>query len=204
MMASNTLSRMKRGTLGMVAGFILLDTSVLSEARKEIPDQDVLGFLLQLPPGVLAVPEAAIFELERGALKKAKTDPVLGLAYSQWLDELLRTDIWLPPVNTDVRRLMARMASTPDLQRFWISKGEPPSMKFGCDPEIAATAIVYEMPIATCDVRDFLAIGKHFPIPGVYSPLDGRWHVPPLPGWELGEDGTFEPPEWRRMIRPIA
>lgn len=187
----------------MAANFILLDTSVLSEARKVEPNEDVLAFLLQIPPGALAVPEAAVFELERGALNKAKSDPVLGMAFSSWLDELLLTDIWLPPTNSAVRRLVARMTMKAELQGFWISKSDPPTMKFGCDAEIAATAIVYGLPIATCDLKDFLMINRHFPISGIYSPLDGEWHVSPSPGWELGDDESFLSPEWRRMIRPV-
>jgi predicted nucleic acid-binding protein len=186
----------------MASNFILIDTSVLSEARK--PDDarngDVIFFLRQIPAGALAVPYAAIFELQRGAFHIGKRDPARGRAYSKWIDGLLETDIWLPPVNVGVRRLMAEMASTPALAKFWTSNKTPPAMRFGCDPEIAATAIVHDLPIASTDVSDFLEINDHFPLPGLYGPLTGKWHVAPPDGWCIGETPVPCIDDWRQMI----
>ncbi|MBY5399508.1 type II toxin-antitoxin system VapC family toxin [Rhizobium leguminosarum] len=189
----------------MAADFILVDTSVLSEARKiagELND-DIVFFLRQIPAGALAVPQAAVFELQRGASMIARTRPSRGRAYSQWLDDLLATDAWLPPVDAPVRRLLAQMTTEPDLIQFWIDPRKEPTMRFGCDPEIAATAIVHGLPIASTDVTDFLKIHRHFPLPGLYCPIGGRWHVRPPEGWSLGESFEASDGDWRRVIGPI-
>lgn len=186
----------------MVANYILLDTSVLSEARRAEPDQSVVSFLLQLPDGALAVPEATIFELERGAANIGRTDPGRGERLRSWLDGLLATDVWVPPSDVQVRRLVARMSTTPELRSFWVALGDPPKMRFGCDPEIAATAITYGIPIATNDVGDFLRIHRHYPLPGLYCPIDKEWHVPPPDGWTIAQDKSIVRPNWHELIRP--
>jgi predicted nucleic acid-binding protein len=190
----------------MAVNFILLDTSVLSEARKAGSnlDDDMVFFLRQIPAGALAVPHAAIFELQRGALSVGLKEPHRERLYTEWLDQLLLTDLWLPPVDVDVRRLMARMAMTPELRGFWTSPSDKPSLKFGCDPEIAATAIIHGLPIASTDVNDFMTIHRTFPLPGLYSPKTGKWHVPPPDGWFLGENLDPDELDWHSVIGPIG
>ncbi|MBY3215877.1 type II toxin-antitoxin system VapC family toxin [Rhizobium laguerreae] len=190
----------------MAVDFILVDTSVLSEARKMIDelDENIVFFLRQIPAGALAVPIAAIFELQRGASMIAITKPAKARAYESWLDRLLETDIWLPPVDVRVRRLLAEMTVVPELSRFWLDRSKDPKLRFGCDPEIAATAIVYSIPLASTDVTDFLAINRHFPLPGLYCPIGGRWHVPPPAGWNLGESLGRHERDWRRVIGPLG
>jgi predicted nucleic acid-binding protein len=190
----------------MAVGFILVDTSVLSEARKMIDqlNDDIVFFLRQVPPGALAVPSAVIFELQRGASMVALTKPERGRAYQDWLDRLLETDIWLPPADVRVRRLLAEMTVVPELSRFWLDRSKEPKLRFGCDPEIAATAIIYGIPLASTDVTDFLAIHRHFPLPGLYCPLGGKWHVPPPADWCLGESLARSERDWRTVIGPLA
>lgn len=100
----------------MPVDFILLDTSVLSEARKttEELNERIVAFMKDIPAGSVAVPPAAIFELRRGALLLSKRDPIRGNALGRWLDQLLETDIWLPPTTIEVRHLVAMMSVTRD------------------------------------------------------------------------------------------
>ena len=189
----------------MASDFVLLDTSVLTEARKteDNLNDDIVFFLRQIPAGALAVPHAAIFELQRGAINVGRKEPARERAYTAWLDRLLETDIWLPPTDVDVRRLLARMTMTPELEDFWLSHSVKPRMKFGCDCEIAATAIIYGIPIATTDVNDFMRIHRSFALPGLYSPISGKWHVPPPNGWSLGENLNPDEMDWHSVIGPL-
>lgn len=184
----------------MPANFIILDTSVLSEARREHPSEDVIAFLLQIPPGALAVPPPVIFELERGAVNVQNSDPDRGRRFSAWLDGLLETDIYIPPVDAVVKRLLARMSMVPALAAFWRTPPTSSRLRFGCDPEIAAVAIVNGFPIASCDAGDFLHIHRHFPLPGLYNPIDGIWHVRPKEGWHIPERRANTADTWRQMI----
>ncbi len=168
----------------MNGSYFLLDTSVLSEARCAEPVEEVVSFLRGLPRGAVAVPTWAIFELERGGqmlrlVNEERARPLLG-----WLDDLLETDIYVPPIGAEVHRLVARMSIVPELRRFWSASGGSQKMRFGSDPGIAAVAIEYGMPIATRDTRDFMLIHSHFPLPGLYDPFHERWLIDPASEWK--------------------
>lgn len=167
----------------MQTGYMLLDTSVVSAARGKAAEETVARFLRSLPRGSIAVPTFTVFELERGVRKLQLVDGERARPLLDWLDDLLATDIFIPPVTVDIWRLLARMALVPALSKFWIDTGDPPKMRFGCDPGLAAIAIHYGMPIATRDVRDFMLIHRHFPLPGLYEPHACRWHIEPTTEW---------------------
>jgi hypothetical protein len=95
------------------------------------------------------------------------------------------------------------MTTVSDLSGFWLDRAKDPRLRFGCDPEIAATAIVHGLPLASTDVTDFMRIHQHFPIPGLYCPIGGRWHVPPPEGWSLGESIGRHERDWRTVIGPL-
>lgn len=162
---------------------ILLDTSVLSAARGREPEASVRRFLRALPIGSVAIPMLSVFELERGARELQLHDEARAGPLLSWLDDLLETDVYLPPMTSDIWRLYARMSIAPPLRKFWVHGGDPPRMRFGCDPGVAAIAIHYGMPIATRDVRDYLLIHEHFPLPGLYDPHHDMWHVDPDHEW---------------------
>lgn len=162
---------------------MLLDTSVLSEARRSEPVEEVVTFLRALPRGSVAVPTWTIFELERGGQMLRLVDEPRALPLLSWLDDLLETDVYVPPVNAEVHRLIARMTLVPELRRFWVGSGNCTKMRFGSDPGIAAVAIHYGLPIATRDIRDFMLIHSHFPLPGLYDPYRDRWYVEPVGDW---------------------
>ncbi len=163
---------------------LLLDTSVLSEARGTNKSEEVKRFLRSLPDEAVAIPLPAIFELERGARLLARNDPDRAEGLIAWLDRLLATKPYVPPMTTEVTRLIAGMTTIPNLERFWRTTKHK-SLRFGCDPAIAAIAIHYRMPIISRDIRDFMVIHESFPLPGLYDPLVRRWHVPPLHEWHF-------------------
>ncbi len=181
----------------MQTAHMLLDTSVLSSARGNAPEETVVRFLRSLPRGSIAVPTYSVFELERGLQKLQLVDSERAVPLLDWLDGLLATDVFIPPVTVDIWRLVARMTLVPALSRFWMDPSERPTMQFGCDPGIAAIAIYYGMPIATRDVRDFMLIHRHFPLPGLYEPHACRWHIEPTTDWSC----SFEagPPDDLRV-----
>ncbi|MGV1785834.1 MULTISPECIES: PIN domain-containing protein [Agrobacterium] len=164
---------------------LLLDTSVLSEARGKNKSEEVKQFLRSLPNEVVAIPLPAIFELERGARMLAKSEPERAERFIAWLDRLLATQPYVPPITDEVIRLIARMTTVPRLQRFWRTTKPNDPLRFGCDPAIAAIAIHHRMPIVTRDVGDFMVIHESFPLPGVYDPFLRRWHVPAENEWQF-------------------
>lgn len=170
---------------------LLLDTSVLSEARRPEPIAEVQRFLKSLPTDVVAIPPPVIFELERGARLLGTNEPERAKRFLDWLDDLLDTTVHVPVIGAEVSRIVARMAAMPKFRKFW---GSDRKLQFGCDPTIAAIAIHYRMPIASRDIRDFLSIHEEFPLPGLYEPFHATWIVPPDEEWgtALREDPTAD------------
>jgi predicted nucleic acid-binding protein len=171
---------------------LLLDTSVLSEARGTNKSEEVKRFLRSLPDEVVAIPMPAIFELERGAQLLARTNPDRAEGLVAWLDRLLATEPYVPLVTAEVTRIIAKMATIPKLERFWRTTKHDEPLRFGCDPAIAAISIHYEMPIVSRDIRDFMVIHEYFPLPGLYDPLVRRWHVTPQLNWHFTPTDEFE------------
>ncbi|TCR85309.1 hypothetical protein [Rhizobium sp. BK376] len=164
---------------------ILLDTSVLSEARRQEPVQEVQRFLRSLPDESIAIPAPVVFELERGGQMLRTSRPDRAEPLLSWLGGLLATNVFIPPMGAEIFRLIATMATVPALRRFWRDDRTTGELRFGCDPAIAAVAIHYQMPVATRDVNDFMLIHRHFRIPGVYEPFHRRWHVDPSEEWQF-------------------
>lgn len=70
------------------------------------------------------------------------------------------------------------MIETPSLRGFLASPPNARKPKTGADLAIAAIAIAQGGSIVTGDVGDYLAIHRAFPLPGLYDPFAGLWHVP--------------------------
>ncbi|MCF1433199.1 type II toxin-antitoxin system VapC family toxin [Agrobacterium vitis] len=156
---------------------MLLDTSVLSEARRSEPIEEVVDFFRSLPDESIAIPMLSVFELERGARSLMTKDRERGTLYLEWLSELITKDIYFPPMTVEVFRLIARMAAFPPFHSYWRNDGPSKKLRFGCDPAIAAVSIIHGIPIATLDIRDFMRIHEFFPLPGLYDPVHRIWHV---------------------------
>jgi toxin FitB len=188
----------------MAADFILLDTNVLSHARKGAHKPKIDRFLSSIPTACIAIPTDAIFELERGALALEATDPAAAKRYSLWLLALLQTDIYVLTNNAKVSKLVAAMSLCGPLKHFWVKDPQSSKLKFGADPRIAAISIVNEIPLATCDVDHYMAINSRFPLPGLYDPVHDVWHVDPPAGWLLqpaNENGRMSfDSDWRGNI----
>lgn len=95
------------------------------------------------------------------------------------MDELLDTDFEYPLPTPEVARLHAKMLCCRPLKNLWLVDPKAKDKKPGQDLFIAATAIVYDMPIATLDGDDFLAIDNYFALPGVYNPAFDLFTVLP-------------------------
>ena len=120
----------------------LLDTMVISELRKRVPNQNVVTWLTSKPENSLFISVVTISEIQRGiALQRGIDAPFAG-RLQQWLDELMRNygDRLLP--------------ITPEIACRW---GELSARAGhdGADVMIAATAISHGLCVATRNERHF-------------------------------------------------
>jgi predicted nucleic acid-binding protein len=128
----------------------LLDTNVVSEWAKPLPNSGVVEWLAQAEEDALFLSVCAVAELRFGvaSLPKGKRRDRL----DEWLssDLLARFDGRIIPVD------MAIASAWGELGAVARRRGRPIDVMDGL---IAATAEVYEMTVVTRDVRDFDATG---------------------------------------------
>jgi predicted nucleic acid-binding protein len=67
----------------------LLDTNVISEARKLTPDSNVRAWLASVPEGDLYLSVLVVGEIRQGLERLRRRDPVQAAPYENWLSALL-------------------------------------------------------------------------------------------------------------------
>jgi len=160
----------------MATDIFLLDTNIISESSKQRPHPTISAWLRQQHR--VAIPFAVILEVETGIADKHRSNPDKAEELWQWMDELLETDFEYPAATPEVARVLGKLLCCKPLTHLWLVNENADRKKPGQDLFIAATSIVYDMPIATMNVRDFETINRFFPLPGVYNPANGMWALP--------------------------
>jgi predicted nucleic acid-binding protein len=164
----------------------LLDTSALSEFALKVPHPAFVAWVLTVPERSLAISASAVIEVQRGIEKLKASNPRRARELDEWLSVLLaRTDARYLPMNACAARIFGRMTAVPALKNLWVPDPRAPQPKLGQDLHIAATSIACQAPIASPNVKDFMSIHAHFPLPGLFNPLSGTWAIP---------HGAIQPP----------
>jgi predicted nucleic acid-binding protein len=92
----------------------LLDTNVVSEARKPRPDSNVHAWLASVPEADLYLSVLVVGEIRQGVERLRRRDPVAAAPYELWLSGLLhRFADRLVPVTADVCEEWGRL-NVPD------------------------------------------------------------------------------------------
>jgi toxin FitB len=125
----------------------LLDTNVVSEARRLKPHGAVVAWLAAASDELLFVSAVTIGELQAGVEITRDQDPAKAHEIERWIDRLASAYTVLA-LDTPIMRIWARlMHRTPD--------------PLTLDAMIAATALVHGCTVVTRNVRDF----KSFAVP---------------------------------------
>ncbi|CAK07668.1 MULTISPECIES: PIN domain-containing protein [Rhizobium] len=159
----------------MTDDIFLLDTNIISNSSKRRPHPKVSEWLMA--QSRVAIPFAVMLEVETGIAEKHRSDPEKAEALWEWMDQLLDTEFEYPAPTPQVARLLAKLICCRPLTQLWLANPKADNKKPGQDLFIAATSIVYDMPIATLNARDFELIDGFFPLPGVYNPAFEVWAV---------------------------
>jgi len=134
----------------------LLDTMVISELRKRIPDGNVVAWLMSVPEKSIFLSVVTISEIQRGIALQQHKDTQFAERRQRWLDELMRNyaDRVLPV--------------TPEIACCW---GELSARvgHDGADVMIAAVALQHGLTVVTRNERHF----SPFSVP-VFNPYTYR------------------------------
>lgn len=120
----------------------LLDTNVLSETRRKIPDPAVERFFQAIDPQAIYLSVLTIGALRKGAKLKGKSDRVAEISLSVWIDKIesFHSDRILPVTN-EIARLWGE----------WSADRPRPVI----DTLIAATAQTHQLVLVTRNTDDF-------------------------------------------------
>ena len=138
----------------------LLDTNVVSELRRTRTgraDQNVLAWTNSIPLSNQFLSAISVLEIEIGALRVERRDPVQGAALRSWIEEYVLPAFVgrILPVDTAVAQVCARL-HVPDQSSYR-------------DAFIAATALVHETTVVTRNVSDFISTGVEILNPWDYQ-----------------------------------
>jgi predicted nucleic acid-binding protein len=124
----------------------LLDTNVVSEGRRKVPDPNVLSFVGSISPSDSFVSVLTIGELRKGVQMRRKTDPVGADRLQSWLDDVT-TDFGerILPIDLAVAKVWGELSAV--------------RLRPVVDALIAATAIVRNLTLVTRNVRDLADTG---------------------------------------------
>ncbi|MBS2961615.1 type II toxin-antitoxin system VapC family toxin [Actinocrinis puniceicyclus] len=127
----------------------VLDTNVLSEARRPSPNRRMLAWLASVPDHRLHISVIVIGEIRRGILMRAKTNPHDAQRLDLWLDELIDDYAFgdrLLPVTLEDALTWGRITAG--------NKHLPEA-----DALIAAQALSRDWTVVTRNARDFERTG---------------------------------------------
>ena len=119
----------------------LLDTNVVSEARKTRPNAAVTSFLKGLPSERIFISVLTIGELRKGAPLRAKQDPSAAMIIDTWIESV--AEIY-------GQRILCIDLSTARLWGDLTADRTRPAV----DTLLAATAIHHRLTLVTRNVRD--------------------------------------------------
>jgi predicted nucleic acid-binding protein len=159
----------------MVEQMFLLDTNIISNSSKKRPHPRISAWLIAQKR--VAIPFAALLEIETGIAQRARENQNAASELWRWLDSITETAFEYPIATPEVARVLGHMLCCRPLTNLWFKDAEHDKRKPGQDLFIAATAIVYHLPIATTDGTDFELINRYYPLPGVFNPAFNVWVV---------------------------
>lgn len=187
----------------MPDSMLLLDTDIVSFMGRRRGPPGLRPWLMKVGIERLGISYPVVAELLRGAHLRMRDDPVRAAEIEFWVKRILSTAFPRPEMSIEVAIVYARMTAVPSLRNMWTVQKEQRSSRMGHDLMIAAVAIAHRLPIVSANVADYARIHEHFPLPGLYHPLEAQWHVRPRFRISLPRFDCTAPDHAREMLPMI-
>jgi predicted nucleic acid-binding protein len=157
-----------------------LDTDVVSNLRKKKPHPNLVSWMDEIGWQDLAATVLTVMEIQIGIERARRSNAATADSVKQWLTGLLQVGKpQVLPLGTDAALLLGLMNETPALRNFLMQDPATKKTKTGTDLAIASIAIAHNAVVVTGNGDDFLIIHRHFRLPGLYDPFNGKWLIEP-------------------------
>ncbi|KQS78804.1 hypothetical protein ASG25_09165 [Rhizobium sp. Leaf384] len=147
-------------------------TCLVSEASKPRPNPHVVEFLAN---NSIVLPLAVVTEIERGILRVSINDPQRSCRLRDWLSSQKKTWPLLQGRDHEAAKVLAEMLECRPLRNTWLPQPKARYPKLAHHVFVAASAIAYDLPVATVATESLLAIDGFFPLPGIYCAKSSSW-----------------------------
>lgn len=147
-------------------------TCLISETSKPRPNPRVVEFIAN---NAIVLPSTVITEIERGILRVSVTDPQRSSRLRDWLTS--QSEVWpvLHGREHEAARVLAEMLECRPLRNVWLPQPKTQNPKLAYHVFVAASAIAYDLPVATIGTECLSIIDAFFPLPGIFCATNGSW-----------------------------
>jgi toxin FitB len=157
-----------------------LDTDVVSNLRKKKPHPNLVSWMDEVGWQDLATTVLTVMEIQIGIERARRSNAMTADNVQRWLAGLLQVGKpHVLPLDTPAALLLGHMSETPPLRNFLMQDPTTRKTKTGADLAIASIAIAHHAVVTTGNGSDFLVINRHFQLPGLYDPFNGKWLIEP-------------------------
>ncbi|MBO9126924.1 MULTISPECIES: type II toxin-antitoxin system VapC family toxin [unclassified Rhizobium] len=180
-------------------GAVILDTNVVSIAHLPEPPAWIISWFRRLGPEAVATSWVTVYEIEYGIRMCERSNPETASFVLNWFEKFLNKRMHFLEMNLQASRILGEMAACSHLRQLfetqprinkWGQELKNETIKLGADAMIAAMSIAYGLPIASMNVKDFVLIDRHFPLPGLYNPQLDEWVLGPPIGWGMNNNAN--------------
>lgn len=154
---------------------IVLDTDVLSQFAKTVQTPVVRDFIEKTPIEYMAIPFPVLVEILKGIELRSQTSPQHAAWLRHWVNLMLTTDMRFLPADEKTCTVYAKLITIPELRGLWMINERGRDKFPGQDLMVAATAVAYELPIATMNSKDYRLVDSKLPLPGILDLNTGKW-----------------------------
>lgn len=150
----------------------IVTACLLSEMLKPRPKPGTLEFFER---SEVVIPFGTYLTIERGLDSLSRVDQVRGVELRCQVESLITRCHILKDHDPAIARVMGEILGHGPLRHTWLPNGKAKEPSYGHYPWVAAASIATDIPIATVKMKELVAVGDRFELPGLYDPVGGRW-----------------------------
>lgn len=150
----------------------LVSSCAVSETSKPRPLFDAQALFIRNE--CFLAPETLI-EVQRGIQRLAGRNPKRAAELREWYSAVSSGWKLAEGFAREKAKLIASMLECRPLKTIWLPQPKASNPSFGYHINLAATAIIHELPLAVASADKFMFIDRYFQLPGMHDLRNDVW-----------------------------